>query len=62
MTNEDGTITTVTSNVSFTNTNNNTHRGGHGIENKFTFKKDGGWGWVPAGGDGATSGSEVEEQ
>ena len=63
MTNENGTTTTVTSNVSFTNTNNNTHRGGHGIENKFTFnKKDGGWGWVANGGEGATSGNEVEKQ
>ena len=63
MTNENGTTTTVTSNVSFTNTNNDTHRGGHGIENKFTFnKKDGGWGWVANGGEGATSGNEVEKQ
>ena len=60
-TNEDGTTTTVTSNVSFTNTNNDTHRGGHGIENKFTFNKESGsWGWVANGGDGATSGNEVE--
>jgi len=59
---EDGTTTTFTSKVSFTNVNENTHRGGHGIENKFTFNKStGGWGWVATGGDGATSGSEVEE-
>ncbi len=59
---EDGTTTTFTSKVSFTNVNDNTHRGGHGIENKFTFNKsNGGWGWVATGGDGATSGSEVEE-
>lgn len=58
----DGTTTTVTSNVNFTNVNNKKHRGGHGIENKFTFNKStGGWGWVATGGDGATSGNEVEE-
>ena len=62
MTNENGTTTTVTSNVSFTNTNNDTHRGGHGIENKFTFNKKDGWGWVANGGEGATSGNEVEKQ
>ena len=57
-----GTTTIITSNVSFTNVNNKKHRGGHGIENKFTFNKStGGWGWVATGGDGATSGNEVEE-
>ena len=57
----DGTTTTITSNVSFTNVNNDTHRGGHGIENKFTFNKSTGrWDWVATGRDGATSESEVE--
>ena len=47
----------------FDNTSNNTHRGGHGIENKFTFSKTkGAWSWVPTGGEGATSGSGVEEK
>ena len=59
-TGEDGSTTTVTANVSFTNTNNDTHRGGHGIENKFTFNKEtGGWGWVATGGDGPNPESEV---
>ena len=62
----DGATTTITSKVSFTNVNNDTHRGGHGIENKFTFNKStGGWGWIATGGDstnsGSASGSEVEE-
>lgn len=61
-TDENGVTTTVTSSVTFTNVNNNTHRGGHGIENKFTFSEKDGWGWVATGGDGATSGSEVEER
>ena len=55
---------TVTSQaVNFTNVNNNKHRGGHGIENKFTFNEStGGWGWEASGGEGATSGNEVQGQ
>ena len=65
VTGENGTTTITSQGVNFVNVNNDTHRGGHGIENKFTFSKDKGWGWVATGGDGATSGaapeSEVEE-
>ena len=62
-TNEDGTTSTVTAGVSFTNTNTNTRRGGHGIENKFTFDKEAGqWDWTAIGGDGAGSGNEGDAQ
>lgn len=39
-TGKDGTIGTVISSVAFENVNNNTHRGGHGVENKFVFEKN----------------------
>ena len=58
----DGTMTVTSQAVNFTNVNNDTHRGGHGIENKFTFDKgNGSWQWDATGRDGAASGNEVEE-
>ena len=60
----DGTATTVTAEVSFTNDNNNTHRGGHGVENKFEFNKNtGNWQWIANGEkQSGTSWSEVQGQ
>ena len=60
-TGEDGTIGTVTSSVAFENVNNNTHRGGHGIENKFVFVKDdknpeqSKWNWIANGSAQSTA-------
>jgi len=48
-TNEDGTTTITGDELNFSNYNNNYHRGGHGIENKFVFSKSSGWQWVVDG-------------
>ena len=64
VTGEDGTMTVTSQAIDFTNVNNDKHRGGHGIENKFEFDKDtGSWHWIANGeAQSGTSWSEVQGQ
>ncbi len=48
-TNEDGTTTITGDALHFTNYNEDYHRDGHGIENKFVFNKSSGWQWLVDG-------------
>lgn len=64
VTGEDGTMTVTSQAVKFTNVNNDKHRGGHGIENKFEHDdENGGWHWIANGeAQSGTSWSEVQGQ
>ena len=48
-TNTEGVATITGDELHFKNHNDDVHRGGHGIENKFVFSKSSGWQWVVDG-------------
>ena len=60
VTGENGTMTVTSQVVKFTNVNNDKHRGGHGIENKFECDENGGWHWI-ANGEAQSDSSWSEE-